>query len=64
MENASGTVKVLVWEGYEDPNAFAELDDITIEAGYLAVPSIYSIRPSDQRTLQELSVRLRIGLSN
>ena len=36
VENASGTVKVLVWEGYEDPNAFAELDDITIEAGYLA----------------------------
>ncbi len=28
------------------------------------VPSIYSIRPSDQRALQELAVRLRIGLSN
>ncbi len=29
-----------------------------------AVPSIYSIRPSDQRALKELAVRLRIGLSN
>lgn len=33
---ASGTVKMLVWEGYDNADAFASLGDITIEAGYLA----------------------------
>ncbi len=30
----------------------------------VTVSSVYSIRPSDQRTLQELAVRVRIGLAN
>lgn len=33
---ASGTVKMLVWEGYDNADAFAPLSDISIEAGYLA----------------------------
>lgn len=33
---ASGTVKMLVWEGYDSPDAFAALEGITIEPGYLA----------------------------
>ncbi len=33
---ASGDVKVLVWEGYENPDAFASLSAIDIQAAYLA----------------------------
>ncbi len=36
VDAASGTVKMLVWEGYDNPDAFAALSDIQIEAGYLA----------------------------
>lgn len=37
VESATGTVKVLVWEGYENPDAFSSVDnDLTIEAAYLA----------------------------
>ena len=36
IADASGTVKVLVWEGYENPEAFAGLATIDIEAAYLA----------------------------
>ena len=33
---AGGTVKVLVWEGYENPDAFAGLSGIEIQPAYLA----------------------------
>lgn len=36
VDGASGLVKVLVWEGYENPDAFKALGSVTIEAGYLA----------------------------
>jgi putative spermidine/putrescine transport system substrate-binding protein/spermidine/putrescine transport system substrate-binding protein len=36
IQNATGTVKVLVWEGYENPDAFGPLDNIDIQAAYLA----------------------------
>jgi putative spermidine/putrescine transport system substrate-binding protein/spermidine/putrescine transport system substrate-binding protein len=36
IDNASGAVKMLVWEGYDNPDAFAALGGIQIEAGYLA----------------------------
>lgn len=37
IESAGGTVKILVWEGYENTEAFAAVeDDVAIEAAYLA----------------------------
>lgn len=36
VENASGTVKALVWSGYENEEAFASLEEVSLKAAFLA----------------------------